>query len=173
MRDSYMRGGQGFLIVFAVNSMLSFNEVSDMETPLPPCPIQQPTVLSQVKTFREQILRAKDSSKVRAISSDRVILVFDTFSQSCSCSCHMISHSQVALQVPIVLVGNKCDIPDREVTKEQGQALAESFGVPYFESSAKERLNVDESFHALVSIHLRVTSMSRINQFFTLFRFEK
>ncbi len=57
------------------------------------------------------------------------------------------------LQVPIVLVGNKCDIPEREVTKEQGQSLAESFGVPYFESSAKERLNVDESFHELVSMH--------------------
>jgi GTPase KRas protein len=28
MRDSYMRGGQGFLVVFAVNSSLSFNEVS-------------------------------------------------------------------------------------------------------------------------------------------------
>lgn len=54
-------------------------------------------------------------------------------------------------QVPIVLVGNKCDIPEREVTREQGQALADSFGVPYFESSAKERLNVEESFHELVS----------------------
>ena len=29
MRDSYMRGGQGFLIVYAVNSSLSFNEVTD------------------------------------------------------------------------------------------------------------------------------------------------
>lgn len=28
MRDSYMRGGQGFLIVYAVNSSLSFNEVT-------------------------------------------------------------------------------------------------------------------------------------------------
>jgi hypothetical protein len=90
MRDSYMRGGQGFLIVFAVNSMLSFNEVSDLETPLLPYPIQQPTVLSQVKTFREQILRAKDSSKVRAISSDFVILVFDTFSQSFPRSCCVV-----------------------------------------------------------------------------------
>jgi signal recognition particle receptor subunit beta len=38
MRDSYMRGGQGFLIVFAVNSSLSFNEVhriaSASRTPL-------------------------------------------------------------------------------------------------------------------------------------------
>ena len=55
------------------------------------------------------------------------------------------------LQVPIVLVGNKCDIPEREITREQGQKLAETFGVPYFESSAKERLNVDESFHELVT----------------------
>jgi hypothetical protein len=53
--------------------------------------------------------------------------------------------------VPIVLVGNKCDIPEREVTTAQGQELANSFGVPYFESSAKERLNVEESFHELVS----------------------
>jgi GTPase KRas protein len=64
--------------------------------------------------------------------------------------------------VPIVLVGNKCDIPEREVTKEQGQSLAESFGVPYFESSAKERLNVDESFHELVSMHPK---QYRLNKF--------
>jgi len=32
MRDSYMRGGQGFLIVYAVNSSLSFNEVTDPHT---------------------------------------------------------------------------------------------------------------------------------------------
>lgn len=30
MRDSYMRGGQGFLVVFAVNSALSFNEVKPL-----------------------------------------------------------------------------------------------------------------------------------------------
>ena len=34
MRDSYMRGGQGFLIVFAVNSSLSFNEVAALLTRL-------------------------------------------------------------------------------------------------------------------------------------------
>ena len=68
----------------------------------------------------------------------------------------------LALQVPIVLVGNKCDIPEREITREQGQKLAESFGVPYFESSAKERLNVDESFHELVRTDACLLSRSAV-----------
>jgi hypothetical protein len=50
--------------VFAVNSMLSYNEVTILETVFL-CSLEQlPTILLQVKTFREQILRAKDSSKV-------------------------------------------------------------------------------------------------------------
>jgi hypothetical protein len=52
------------LIVFAVNSMLSYNEVTILETVFVFSLEQLPTILLQVKTFREQILRAKDSSKV-------------------------------------------------------------------------------------------------------------
>jgi hypothetical protein len=50
--------------VFAVNSMLSYNEVTILETVFVFSLEQLPTILLQVKTFREQILRAKDSSKV-------------------------------------------------------------------------------------------------------------
>ena len=52
------------MIVFAVNSMLSYNEVTTLETVFVFSLEQLPTILLQVKTFREQILRAKDSSKV-------------------------------------------------------------------------------------------------------------
>ena len=43
MRDTYMRSGQGFLCVYAINSRNSFDEIA---------------------TFREQMLRAKDSDDV-------------------------------------------------------------------------------------------------------------
>ncbi|KAJ3437434.1 ras-like protein rasd [Anaeramoeba flamelloides] len=43
MRDSYMREGEGFLVVYAINSRNSFDEVS---------------------SFREQITQAKDSDEV-------------------------------------------------------------------------------------------------------------
>jgi Ras-related protein Rab-8A len=47
-----------------------------------------------------------------------------------------------------ILVCNKCDVPDAEraVSKEKGEALAAKYGIPYFEASAKENLNVNEAF---------------------------
>ena len=53
--------------------------------------------------------------------------------------------------VPMVLVGNKCDLEEnRSVTVEEGQKLASSFGCPFFESSAKTRLHVEDIFFQLV-----------------------
>jgi len=57
--------------------------------------------------------------------------------------------------VPIVLVGNKCDLEDRrEVTKDQGQDMANSFGpsCSFFESSAKNKTNIDEVFVQVVRL---------------------
>eukprot|EP01100_Stratorugosa_tubuloviscum_P014525 TRINITY_DN782_c0_g1_i7.p1 TRINITY_DN782_c0_g1~~TRINITY_DN782_c0_g1_i7.p1 ORF type:complete len:191 (-),score=89.89 TRINITY_DN782_c0_g1_i7:105-677(-) len=54
-------------------------------------------------------------------------------------------------KVPIVLVANKCDLEEsyRQVSKFEGQELAKSFGVPFFETSAKTRINVEESLFEL------------------------
>lgn len=58
----------------------------------------------------------------------------------------------VANTVDIILVGNKADNPDedaggeRKVSKEEGQKMAESLDVPYFETSAKTGRNVNEVF---------------------------
>lgn len=53
--------------------------------------------------------------------------------------------------VPLVLVGNKCDMAsDRVITTGEGRKLAESFGCPFFETSAKKRLRVEECYSELV-----------------------
>jgi len=54
--------------------------------------------------------------------------------------------------VPMVLVGNKCDLEDeRVVGKDQGQNLAKQFGnCTFLETSAKLKVNVNELFHDLV-----------------------
>jgi small GTP-binding protein len=55
-------------------------------------------------------------------------------------------------EIPLVLIGNKCDLPEaqRQVTPDEGRAIAKAWGCPFFETSAKESINVAESFEALV-----------------------
>jgi Ras-related protein Rab-8A len=45
-----------------------------------------------------------------------------------------------------VLIGNKCDRPDKKITTEQGEALAQELGIKFFETSAKTSINVNETF---------------------------
>lgn len=51
-------------------------------------------------------------------------------------------------KVPLVLVGNKCDLEDnRAVTRSRAFAVSQSWGnKPYYETSARRRTNVDEVF---------------------------
>eukprot|EP00638_Chattonella_subsalsa_P006754 CAMPEP_0117740744 /NCGR_PEP_ID=MMETSP0947-20121206/4518_1 /TAXON_ID=44440 /ORGANISM="Chattonella subsalsa, Strain CCMP2191" /LENGTH=190 /DNA_ID=CAMNT_0005556905 /DNA_START=145 /DNA_END=718 /DNA_ORIENTATION=+ len=55
---------------------------------------------------------------------------------------------QARIGFNLILVGNKCDIPDsrREVSYQDGLDLANEFGVPFMEASAKTDRNVDEVF---------------------------
>ena len=48
-----------------------------------------------------------------------------------------------------ILIGNKCDLNEREVTTEEGQKLAEENGMKFFETSAKNDINVKETFEAI------------------------
>ena len=96
MRDQYMRTGHGFILVYSIDNLHSFQEIS---------------------TFRDQILRCKDKDRV-----------------------------------PMILIGNKCDLEsERAISTQEGQALArDEWKCPFFEASAKTRINVEESFYQLV-----------------------
>lgn len=53
----------------------------------------------------------------------------------------------------VILVGNKCDLEDeRIVSYEQGRKMAEQMGFPFFETSAKENINVRATFDKLVDM---------------------
>lgn len=42
------------------------------------------------------------------------------------------------------------DLPSRMVETRQGRVKAESYGIPYIETSAKTRQGVDDAFYTLV-----------------------
>ena len=61
--------------------------------------------------------------------------------------CRILGKEEAPQSVPVVLVGNKCDLEaQREVSAEDGMSLAASWNVPYLEASAKTRTNVKEIF---------------------------
>jgi len=65
---------------------------------------------------------------------------------------NLISKVRVSEDVPIILVANKVDLEQssRAVLTTEGEALAEKFGCPFFETSAAMRRHVDDVFHTLV-----------------------
>ena len=138
MRAQYMRTGEGFLCVYAINARNSFQEISG---------------------FRDHILQVK----VRVLAgswglggwlSERVrrqgCLPF-TFRPSNPFPPSLPSYAQDSDKVPMVVVGNKCDLAkQRSVPEAEGRELSKSFGCPFHETSAKTHINVEESFYDLV-----------------------
>jgi len=52
---------------------------------------------------------------------------------------------------PVVLVGNKCDLEDdRQVQKTQAQSLSDKYKWTFIEASAKNKINVTETFQEIV-----------------------
>lgn len=53
--------------------------------------------------------------------------------------------------IPIILVGNKCDLEEyRQVQSSDAQRLAEEWKVKYFETSAKNKTNINRIFEELI-----------------------
>ena len=46
----------------------------------------------------------------------------------------------------IILIGNKCDLDKRQVSKEEGERFAKENGLIFMETSAKTAENVEEAF---------------------------
>lgn len=102
--------------------------------------IASSVTLTDLIELREQILRVKDGENVRIDRSEKKnplwlpwLLIF-------------------LFQVPMVLVGNKCDLEEeRVVSREQGMELSQQWGgKPFYETSARFKINVDEVFYDLV-----------------------
>ncbi|KAK4881395.1 hypothetical protein RN001_004714 [Aquatica leii] len=57
-----------------------------------------------------------------------------------------------AEEVPMVLVGNKCDLSSSSWAVDMAQAreVAKQYGIPFVETSAKTRMGVDDAFYTLV-----------------------
>ena len=62
-----------------------------------------------------------------------------------------IQNSYDLSKYPFILVGNKCDLIDeRIISKEEGEKKAKEYNIKFFETSARNDINVNESFMSLI-----------------------
>ena len=96
--------------------------------------------------------RFKNITKSYFHSSDGFIVGYDITSRL---SCTNVStwlneiNDNAPEEIQKILIGNKCDLNEREVTTEEGQKLAEENGMKFFETSAKNDINVKETFESI------------------------
>ena len=60
--------------------------------------------------------------------------------------------SSSTANIPLVLVGNKIDLQNRNVSKEEGEKLAKEIGANFLEASAKTGENVRKIFDLVVKL---------------------
>lgn len=107
------------------------------------------------KTVKLQIWDTAGQERFRTITSayyrgaDGIIMVYDiTNEESFNHVNEWLNEvNRYAAEGTVkILVGNKCDKPNRVIPTEKGQAYADGLGIPFLETSAKESKNVEESF---------------------------
>ncbi|XP_018405328.1 PREDICTED: GTP-binding protein Rit2 [Cyphomyrmex costatus] len=73
----------------------------------------------------------------------------------------LISRVRANENIPLVVVGNKFDLQHhRKVTTEEGKALADELGCPFYETSAALRQFIDDAFFSLIR-QIRTKERSR------------
>lgn len=67
------------------------------------------------------------------------------------------------------MVGNKIDLPARNVDLREAQKTADEYGIPFVQTSAKTRQGVEEAFYTLVREirHYVIRKNPMKNQFFS------
>ena len=117
--------------------------------------------LDDGKTYRVQIWDTAGQDRFHAITRNYfknahgIILIYDvTLIESFHNVKNWIKQikEEVTDKVSIILVGNKIDMENqRVVSKEEGEKMAASYGLKFFECSAKTGENVEEIFKDIVT----------------------
>ena len=85
--------------------------------------------------------------------ADGIILVFDVNEEISFTKIkdwiEQIKSNVSQEEISLILLGNKCDIEERAISKEQGQEMANSLNVNYYETSALNGTGINEAFEGL------------------------
>ena len=126
------------------------------------------TIPIMKKTVKMQVWDTAGQERFRNITQTYykgaagIVLVYDctdrkSFSDITSWMKQIEVHA--AYGVSKIIVANKIDAKDQEVSSEEGRLLAKEYGCPFFETSAKTGENVNEMFTSLATKLVELSSI--------------
>ena len=126
MRDLYMKNGQGFVLVYSITAQSTFNDL--------------------------QVWFERCKNRIHLIIAPQIFVfpckyfLFPLIIYNVQDLREQILRVKDTDDVPMVLVGNKCDLEDeRVVGKDQGLNLARQFSnCAFMETSAKAKIGVND-----------------------------
>ena len=68
---------------------------------------------------------------------------------------------------PVIMIGNKCDLEERDITQIEGELFANEHGFSFEETSCKEGINIEESVQDLVLNILEKKKKENLKENFT------
>ena len=87
--------------------------------------------------------------------SQGIVLTFDLTKKSTfkSLDAWLNDIKENSNEVPVVIFGNKCDLFEKyEIENEDAKKFAKDHNLQYFETSAKQNVNVQEGFNAIAKL---------------------
>lgn len=119
-REHLARDGEGFVLVYSITSRSSFTRIS---------------------ALHRQVIAMK-GEKYEVWEADLVGSIPVALSHTLTCRGHLS---------PIMLMGTKCDrVTEREVSTQEGAALAKQLGCQFVEASIKNCVNIEKAFYDVV-----------------------
>ena len=147
-------GKSSFIIKF-IDNRFSINYIATLGFDF-----KQKKITINDETIRLKIFDTAGQERFKSISlniikkANGVLLLYDIGNRDSfeSVSNWIKSIKEIGQEkVCIILIGNKCDLSEekRKVSKEEGIDKANEYNIPFFETSCKEGININEAFMKL------------------------
>ena len=144
--------GKSSFIVKYVDDSFSSNYLSTLGLDFK----QKKIVLEDGKEINIRLFDTAGQERYKSISinlikkANGILLIYDITNKSSFNSIEqwMDNIAEISsTNTKVILVGNKCDLNgERQVTKEEGERKAKEYNLPFYETSCKDGININEVF---------------------------
>jgi len=143
-------------------------------------------IIIEGKKYRLSVYDTTDQERYKSLAfsliknTDGIILIYDVTNESSFKAVPdwiQSAREKKGENYPMIILGNKIDLEDeRKVKTEDGEELAQKYGLDFYEISNKENVNIENAILTLVKkilVYIEQNGKKEINSLITTQTFKK